>query len=323
MSAPLLEVRDLTRHFAAATLFRREAPVQALTGVSFDLARGETLAIVGESGSGKTTLARTLLRLEEPDAGSIRFDGLDVRALDAAGLRALRRRMQIVFQDVGGALNPRLTVAAAVAEGLEIHRIVPRAGIAERVRALLAEVGLDPALAARYPRALSGGQRQRVVIARALAVEPAFLVLDEPVSALDVSVQAQVLNLLLELQQRRGLAYLYIAHDLAVVRQIAHRVGVMYLGRLVELGPTEPLLAGPSHPYTRALVSAAPEVAAAEGSRILLAGEPPSPRRPPGGCPFHPRCFHPALDQRCRTERPELTPGTAGVVACHHAPRGG
>ncbi len=322
MTAPLLEVRDLRRHYRTGSLPWRAAPVRALDGVSFDLARGETLAVVGESGSGKSTLARAILRLEEPDAGSVRFDGTDVLSLPPRALRALRRRMQIVFQDVGGALNPRMTVAAAVAEGLEIHRLASRPEIPSRVQALLEEVGLDPGLGARYPAALSGGQRQRVVIARALAVEPTLLVLDEPVSALDVSVQAQVLNLLLDLQARRGLSYIYIAHDLAVVRQIAHRVAVMYLGRVVELGETEPLLARPLHPYTQALLSAAPDPfgTGGGGGRIVLAGEPPSPQRPPAGCAFHPRCFHPARDRRCEAERPDLRAAGPVVVACHHAP---
>ena len=320
MSQPLLEVRDLVRHYPTGQWLRAGPAVRAVNGVSFDIAPGETLALVGESGSGKSTLARVLLRLEEPDGGTVRFDGSDIFALDRRALAAIRRRMQIVFQDPSGALNPRMTIGAAVAEGMEIHRLgTPREHPA-RVAALLEEVGLDPSLAARYPRALSGGQRQRVVIARALAVEPQFLVLDEPVSALDVSVQAQVLNLLLELQRRRGLAYLYIAHDLAVVRQIAHRVAVMYLGRLVETGPTETLLAAPLHPYTQALVSAAPDPEpGARPARIVLSGDPPSPSAIPAGCPFHPRCFLPARDARCHSELPPLRPLGFGVVACHHA----
>lgn len=324
MTEPLLTVRDLRRDYPAGSWFRPVPPVRAVDGVSFELGRGETLALVGESGSGKSTLARTLLRLEEPDGGSVRFDGLDVLALEGEALRALRRRMQIVFQDASGALNPRMRVGDAVAEGLEIHRLCRPEERPARVQALLQEVGLDPGLADRYPRALSGGQRQRVVIARALAVEPSFLILDEPVSALDVSVQAQVLTLLLDLQQRRGLSYLYIAHDLAVVRQVAHRVAVMYLGRLVETGPTEEVLAAPAHPYTQALVSAVPAlVGGSESGRIVLSGDPPSPLARPAGCAFHPRCFHPARDARCTTERPELRPAGPGQAACHHAPRAG
>ncbi len=324
MTEPLLAVRDLRRDYPAGSWFRPGPPVRAVDGVSFELGRGETLALVGESGSGKSTLARTLLRLEEPDGGSVRFDGLDVLALEGEALRALRRRMQIVFQDASGALNPRMRVGDAVAEGLEIHRLCRPEERPARVQALLQEVGLDPGLADRYPRALSGGQRQRVVIARALAVEPSFLILDEPVSALDVSVQAQVLTLLLDLQQRRGLSYLYIAHDLAVVRQVAHRVAVMYLGRLVETGPTEEVLVAPAHPYTQALVSAVPAlVGGSESGRIVLSGDPPSPLARPAGCAFHPRCFHPARDARCTTERPELRPAGPGQAACHHAPRAG
>ncbi|MBK6421164.1 MAG: ATP-binding cassette domain-containing protein [Gemmatimonadetes bacterium] len=321
MTEPLLVVQDLCRHYPSGGWLRPGPVVRAVDGVSLELARGETLALVGESGSGKSTLARTLLRLEEPDAGTVRFDGTDVLALSGEALRALRRRMQIVFQDASGALNPRMTVGDAVAEGLEIHRLCRPDERPDRVRALLQEVGLDPDLAGRYPRALSGGQRQRVVIARALAVEPAFLILDEPVSALDVSVQAQVLTLLLDLQQRRGLAYLYIAHDLAVVRQVAHRVAVMYLGRLVEMGPTEAVLAAPAHPYTQALISAVPALVGGGASgRIVLSGDPPSPLAPPAGCAFHPRCFHPARDARCAAERPALRAVGPGQAACHHAP---
>lgn len=324
MTEPLLAVRDLRREYPTGGWLRPGPAVRAVDGVSFELGRGETLALVGESGSGKSTLARTLLRLEEPDGGSVRFDGLDVLALEGEALRALRRRMQIVFQDASGALNPRMRVGDAVAEGLEIHHLCRPDERPARVQALLQEVGLDPGLADRYPRALSGGQRQRVVIARALAVEPSFLVLDEPVSALDVSVQAQVLTLLLDLQQRRGLSYLYIAHDLAVVRQVAHRVAVMYLGRLVETGPTEEVLAAPAHPYTQALVSAVPAlVGGAESGRIVLSGDPPSPLERLAGCAFHPRCFHPARDARCTTERPELRPAGPGQAACHHAPPAG
>ena len=324
MTEPLLVVRDLQRHYPTGGWLRSGPAVRAVDGVSLELARGETLALVGESGSGKSTLARTLLRLEEPDGGTVRFDGTDVLALGGEALRALRRRMQIVFQDASGALNPRMTVGAAVAEGLEIHDLCPRQERPARVRELLQEVGLDPELAGRYPRALSGGQRQRVVIARALAVEPTFLILDEPVSALDVSVQAQVLTLLLDLQRRRGLSYLYIAHDLAVVRQVADRVAVMYLGRLVEVGPTESVLAAPAHPYTQALVSAVPAlVGGSTSGRIVLGGDPPSPLARPAGCAFHPRCFHPARDARCAAECPELRATGAGQAACHHAPAAG
>ncbi len=317
----LLEVRDLVKHYRAAGLFRGgEPPVRAVDGVSFELERGETLALVGESGCGKSSVGRTVLRLQEPTAGTARFEGTDIFALDRRALRGLRRRMQIIFQDPYSSLNPRMRVGAAIAEGMVIHRLARGAEVGRRVAALLQEVGLDPGYARRYPHEFSGGQRQRVGIARALAVEPVFVVCDEPVSALDVSVQAQVLNLLADLQRDRGLAYLFIAHDLAVVRQIARRVAVMYLGRIVELGPTEPLLRAPRHPYTVALRSAVPEPdPTLRRSRIVLGGDLPSPSRPPSGCPFHTRCFHPARDERCRTEVPALRPVGATLAACHYA----
>ncbi|HEU5039546.1 MAG TPA: oligopeptide/dipeptide ABC transporter ATP-binding protein [Gemmatimonadales bacterium] len=317
----MLQVRDLVKHYAAPRLFgRAERPVRAVDGVSFDVARGETLALVGESGCGKSSVGRTVLRLQEPTSGSASFEGADLFALDRKALRALRRRMQIIFQDPYSSLNPRMTVGAAIAEGIEIHRLAQGAEVGRRVAALLAEVGLDPGYARRYPHEFSGGQRQRIGIARALAVEPAFIVCDEPVSALDVSVQAQVLNLLGDLQRERGLAYLFIAHDLAVVRQIAQRVAVMYLGRIVEEGPTESLLGAPRHPYTVALLSAVPEPDPGQRrSRIVLGGDPPSPSDPPPGCPFHTRCFHPARDERCRTERPSLRVVGPTRAACHYA----
>jgi oligopeptide/dipeptide ABC transporter ATP-binding protein len=317
----LLQVRDLVKHYESGGLFRRDAPpVRAVQGVSFDIARGETLALVGESGCGKSSVGRTILRLQEPTGGSAVFEGTDLFALDRAALRKLRRRMQIIFQDPYSSLNPRMTVGAAIAEGIEIHRLASGKDVARRVGALLEEVGLDPAYARRYPHEFSGGQRQRIGIARALAVEPSFIVCDEPVSALDVSVQAQVLNLLADLQRERGLSYLFIAHDLAVVRQIASRVAVMYLGRIVEEGPTEALLREPRHPYTVALLSAVPEPdPARQRSRIVLGGEPPSPSRPPPGCPFHPRCFHPLRSERCRAELPPLRPVGTTAAACHYA----
>jgi ABC-type oligopeptide transport system ATPase subunit len=254
---PLLEVRDLVKHYTSGGLFRKAAPpVRAVDGVSFTVGRGETLALVGESGCGKSSVGRTLLRLQEPTSGSAVFEGEELFTLDRERLRALRRRMQIIFQDPYSSLNPRMRVGDAIAEGIQIHRLAQGAEVKRRVEALLAEVGLDPSYAGRYPHEFSGGQRQRIGIARALAVEPAFIVCDEPVSALDVSVQAQVLNLLNDLQRQRGLSYLFIAHDLAVVRQIAHRVAVMYLGRIVEEGPTEAVLTDPRHPYTQALLSA-------------------------------------------------------------------
>jgi oligopeptide/dipeptide ABC transporter ATP-binding protein len=317
----LLAVRDLVKHYTAGGLFARGAPpVRAVDGVSFDVGRGETLALVGESGCGKSSVGRTVLRLQEPTGGEARFDGVDVFGLDRTALRRLRRRMQIIFQDPYGSLNPRMTIGAAIAEGIEIHRLATGPEVGRRVGALLEEVGLDPGYGRRYPHEFSGGQRQRIGIARALAVEPSFIVCDEPVSALDVSVQAQVLNLLADLQRDRGLSYLFIAHDLAVVRQIAQRAAVMYLGRIVEAGPTEALLAGPRHPYTVALLSAVPEPdPSRRRSRIILSGDLPSPSNPPPGCPFHTRCFHPARNERCRTEVPMLRPVGATTAACHYA----
>ncbi|HEX6617456.1 MAG TPA: dipeptide ABC transporter ATP-binding protein [Gemmatimonadales bacterium] len=317
----LLEVRDLVKYYTAGGLFRGSAPpVRAVDGVSFEVGRGETLALVGESGCGKSSVGRTILRLQEPTGGQVVFEGNDVFALDRTSLRRLRRRMQIIFQDPYSSLNPRMSVGAAIAEGIEIHHLARGAEIGRRVGALLEEVGLDPGYARRYPHEFSGGQRQRIGIARALAVEPSFIVCDEPVSALDVSVQAQVINLLADLQRDRGLAYLFIAHDLAVVRQIAQRIAVMYLGRIVESGATEALLADPRHPYTVALLSAVPEPdPERQRGRIVLTGDLPSPSNPPPGCPFHTRCWHPSKNERCRIEVPALRPVGETLAACHYA----
>jgi oligopeptide/dipeptide ABC transporter ATP-binding protein len=320
MSEPLLEVSDLAKRFRRRGAGTARAPVLAVNGVSFTITRGETLALVGESGSGKSTLGRLVLRLLEPDQGRIRFEGTDLLALSGAALRAARRRMQMVFQDPYGSLNPRLTVGSTVGEGLDIHRIARGAERDARVQALLEEVGLEPAYLSRYPHELSGGQRQRVGIARALAVDPALLVCDEPVSALDVSVQAQVLNLLKRLQARRGLAYLFIAHDLAVVHQLAHRIAVMYFGRIVELAPADRVIHNPRHPYTVALLSAVPEPDPdRRPARIVLRGDPPRPTVLPPGCPFASRCFHPLRNDRCLREVPVLRPVGDSLVACHHA----
>src|SRR5437762_3356287 len=317
--APLVNVRDLVKYYAGERrwfgLGRHHAPVRAVDGVSFTIAAGRTLGLVGESGSGKTTVGRTMLRLQEPTAGKVLFDGHDVFALDSVKLRALRRRMQIVFQDPYSPLNPRLTVGQTLREPLEIHHL------AGEVSALLEEVGLDAEFARRYPHELSGGQRQRVGIARALSVEPQFVVCDEPVSALDVSVQAQVLNLLADLQARRRLTYLFIAHDLAVVRHIADDVVAMYLGKIVERAPAAQIYTQPRHPYTHALLSAVPQPdPRAAKQRVVLVGDIPSPAHPPPGCPFHPRCPHPKKSERCRTEPPalrEVRPGQ--LAACHFA----
>ncbi len=320
---PLVEVRDLVTHFArrAGLLGTRKETVQAVNGVSLQVARRETLGLVGESGCGKTTLGRTILRLVERTSGAVRFDGEDVFALAPGALRRLRRRMQIIFQDPYASLNPRMSIGRAVREGIEVHHLAAGRQADRRVAALLEEVGLSADAAQRYPHEFSGGQRQRAGIARALAVEPEFIVCDEPVSALDVSVQAQVLNLLADLQARRGLSYLFISHDLAVIRHIAPRVAVMYVGRIVEEGQSGPIYARALHPYTQALLSAVPVPdPKTRRRRIVLAGEPPSAVHPPAGCPFHPRCQHPAKDETCRTTRPELRELAPGHrVACHKA----
>ena len=321
--APLVEVRDLVTHFTrrAGLLGTRKETVQAVNGVSLAVAQRETLGLVGESGCGKTTLGRTILRLIERTAGEVRFDGQDVFALAPEALRRLRRRMQIIFQDPYASLNPRMSIGRAVREGIEVHHLATGRDAEQRVAALLEEVGLSADAAHRYPHEFSGGQRQRAGIARALAVEPEFIVCDEPVSALDVSVQAQVLNLLADLQARRGLSYLFISHDLAVIRHIAPRVAVMYVGRIVEEGPSATIYARPLHPYTQALLSAVPVPdPKTKRKRIVLAGEPPSAVHPPSGCPFHPRCQHPGKDDSCRTTRPELRALEPGHrVACHKA----
>ena len=319
--SPLLEARDLVKRFDGGGLLQGpRRTVFAVNGVSFDLAAGETLGLVGESGSGKSTVGRLVLRLTDATSGEVRFDGVDVLGLSGAPLRALRRRMQIVFQDPYSSLDPRMKAGTAVAEGLEIHRLLPRAEIRRRVEALLGEVGLDAAFLDRFPHECSGGQRQRIGIARALAVDPAFLVCDEPVSALDVSVQAQVLNLLADLQRRRGIALLLIAHDIAVVRQLAHRIAVMYFGRIVELASSDALIRSPRHPYTQALLSAVPEPDPGRPKRrIVLKGDPPAPTVLPAGCPFASRCFHPMKSERCTTELPPLRPVGDTQAACHYA----
>ncbi len=325
MSAtPLLEVRNLTKHFPIRTglLQRVTGAVKAVDGVSFDVHAGETLALVGESGCGKTTTGRSILRLVEPTSGSVHFDGTDVLALRGEALRRMRRRMQIIFQDPYGSLNPRMTVGAAIKEGLIVHGLAEGSAADRRVATLLDEVGLRPEYAARYPHEFSGGQRQRIGIARALAVEPSFIVCDEPVSALDVSVQAQVVNLLRDLQRERGLSYLFIAHDLAVVAHMADRVAVMYLGRIVELAPRRTIFSTPLMPYTQALLSAVPVPdPTAKRQRILLPGDPPSPANPPAGCVFHPRCPNPLKDAECTRVVPPLEEKSPGhFVACIKQP---
>jgi oligopeptide transport system ATP-binding protein len=326
VSAPLLEVRGLRKYFPVRRGFfsRVVGQVRAVDGVSLDVQPGETLGLVGESGCGKTTTGRAILRLIEPTAGSVRFEGQELTKLPAREMRALRRRIQVVFQDPYSSLNPRLTVGSMIGEALAIHRIARGAAARSRVAELLLSVGLAADHAKRYPHEFSGGQRQRIGIARALAVEPRLIVLDEPVSALDVSIQAQIVNLLQELQQRLGLAYLFVAHDLSVVEHISTRVAVMYLGRIVETSGRDELYASPRHPYTQSLLSAVPVADPAKRRpRIVLPGDVPSPAHPPTGCHFHPRCFlarRLGEVARCRAETPELKEVVPGhQVACHFA----
>lgn len=319
----LLEVQNLKVHFPVkrGLLDRAQQFVQAVDDVSFTIAPGETLGLVGESGCGKSTLGRAIVRLVEPTAGRILFEGKDLTEMTGNELRERRKRLQMIFQDPFGSLNPRMTVEDIIGEALDIHDLTESpAARRARVGDLLRAVGLDHAYAQRYPHEFSGGQRQRIGIARALAVEPRLIVCDEPVSALDVSVQAQIINLLQDLQQQRGIAYLFIAHDLAVVEHISRRVMVMYLGKVVELAEARDVIRDPKHPYTQALISAVPEVNPdSKRERILLPGDVPSPIRPPGGCRFHPRC--PLSDkQRCETESPALrNVSESRLAACHLA----
>jgi oligopeptide transport system ATP-binding protein len=322
MSEPLLEVKALKVHFPvnAGPFARTREFVRAVDGVSFTIAPGETVGLVGESGCGKTTLGRAVIRLVEPTEGRIIFEGEDLASLKGRALRARRRKFQMIFQDPYGSLNPRATVEDIIGEALDIHHLAPNAAARrQRVESLLKDVGLDASHAQRYPHEFSGGQRQRIGIARALAVEPTLIVCDEPVSALDVSVQAQIVNLLRDLQQEHGIAYLFVAHDLAVVRHLSRRILVMYLGRIVESGEARTTCRSPKHPYTQALISAVPVVDPdSKRGRIILSGDVPSPIHPPGGCPFHPRC--PIAEPRCKTEVPalrEIEPGH--WVSCHLA----
>ena len=312
----ILEVRNLVKHFhlGGGFLGREPAVVKAVDNVSFEIRRGETLGLVGESGCGKTTTGRCVLQLERPTSGQVIFEGKDLTALSEAELRRARRRIQVIFQDPYSSLNPRMTVGQIIAEPLAVHDIVPdRSARAARVQELLKLAGLLPGMARRYPHELSGGQRQRVGIARALAMEPGLIICDEPVSALDVSIQAQIINLLEDLQANLGLTYLFVAHDLSVVRHISDRVAVMYLGRIVEITNRKSLYDDPKHPYTKALLSAVPipdpEIEARR-EHIVLGGEVPSPLKPPSGCVFHPRC--PIAIDRCRTEVPDLREVTPG-----------
>ena len=339
MTAPLLQIKNLSKHFHAKVpwprgekvdpgrrvvraLTRMSATVRAVEDVTLDIREGETLGLVGESGCGKSTLGRTIIRLLDPTSGSVRFEDADITAMSQARLRPMRRRMQIIFQDPYASLNPRMTVGAAIAEPIDIHHLAKTRGErADKVGALLAKVGLRPDAAGRYPHEFSGGQRQRIGIARALAVEPRFIVCDEPISALDVSIQAQIVNLLQDLQRAEGLTYLFISHDLKIVQHISDRVAVMYLGRVVELAEARTLYRDPKHPYTQALLSAVPVAdPAARRQRIILQGDVPSPLKPPSGCPFHPRCPVKDKPKACFDEVPRLRVLSNGSqAACHVA----
>jgi oligopeptide transport system ATP-binding protein len=313
----LLEVKNLVKHFTVG-----RGLVRAVDGVSFSIEKGETLGLVGESGCGKTTTGRCILQLERPTSGSVLFEGRELTTMSDTELRAVRRKVQVIFQDPYSSLNPRMTVGQIIGEPLRVHGIVSGAGArAARVSDLLSRVGLLPGHASRYPHEMSGGQRQRVGIARALAMEPALIVCDEPVSALDVSIQAQIINLLEDLQSEYGLTYLFIAHDLAVVRHISDRVAVMYLGKIAEISDRKSIYDDPRHPYTKALLSAVPipdPELEMKRERIVLGGEVPSPLNPPAGCVFNPRC--PIVVDRCRTEVPLLRELASGhAAACHLA----
>lgn len=318
MSAPILQVENLATHFPLrrGAFGRRVGTVRAVDGVSFEVRRGETFGLVGESGCGKSTLARTLLRLIEPTAGSIRFDARELVGMPPAELRRLRRRMQLIFQDPYASLDPRMRVKDIVGEGLAIHRLARGAERERQVASLLQKMGLGPEAMDRFPHEFSGGQRQRIGIARALAVGPELVIADEPISSLDVSIQAQIVNLLVDLQRELGLTYVFIAHDLKIVEYVSTRVAVMYLGKIVELADAAVLYRSPRHPYTQALLSAVPVPdPERKRTRIILPGDVPSPANPPPGCPFHPRC--PYAFARCRTEVPPLyAVGTGHIASC-------
>ncbi len=318
---PLLVVEDLRKHYAIRrSVFGGDQSLRAVDGISFRIGRGETLGLVGESGCGKSTAGKAILRLIQPTSGSVRLDGVEITTLPPATLHEQRRNMQAVFQDPFASLNPKMKAASIVNEPFINYRLHSPRERAERVAALFERVGLRQDQMARYPHEFSGGQRQRLGIARALALEPKLVIADEPVSALDVSVQAQVINLMVRLQEDLALSYLFIAHDLAIVRHISDRIAVMYLGRIVETAATETLFAAPAHPYTRMLLASAPAPGARQSARrrTILRGEPPSPLAPPGGCHFHPRC--PDAVERCRVETPLLRPvGGGHLAACHLA----
>jgi oligopeptide transport system ATP-binding protein len=322
-TSTLVHALHLRKEFPAGAegvFGQRRLQLKAVDDVTLEIRAGETMGLVGESGSGKSTLGRLLLRLLEPTSGRVLFDGRDLAALSRKQLRQLRREMQLVFQDPYSSLNPRMRVKAIVAEGIEIHKLARGGEKEQRIRQLLEMVGMSADALDRYPHEFSGGQRQRIGIARALAVNPRFLVLDEPVSALDVSIQAQIINLLQDLQEQLQLTYFFIAHDLRVVEHISQRVAIMYLGKIVELASREEIYSNPRHPYTRALLAAIPQIGgAAHTERLKPAGEMPSPLNPPSGCSFHPRC--PYAKDICRQVEPRLTAGFGGhAVACHVFP---
>ncbi|MCG3174711.1 MAG: Oligopeptide transport ATP-binding protein OppF [Myxococcota bacterium] len=322
MAGPLLEIRNLTKHFPikGGVFARTVGLVKAVDGVSLTIHEGETVGLVGESGCGKSTLGRAILKLIQPTSGSILFQGQDITAWDAARMRPMRRNMQIIFQDPASSLNPRMTVGDLIGEAFVIQGMAPdRAEREAKIQELLSRVGLRPEHINRYPHEFSGGQRQRIGIARSLAVHPGFIVCDEPISALDVSIQGQILNLLMDLQRDLGLTYLFIAHDLKAVEHMSDRVAVMYLGKVVELAGSDDLYREPAHPYSRALLSAVPNPDPAQRKeRIVLKGDVPSPINPPSGCAFHPRC--PMAQERCSRETPELREVKPGHhAACHFA----
>lgn len=327
MSTPLVEVKDAARYFDVSPSWLERAVyrkpkvlLRAVDGVSFSLKKGETLALVGESGCGKSTVARLLTGLYGLSQGTIKFDGMDISTMTPSQKQAMRRRLQMIFQDPYASLNPRWRVGRIIAEPLNTHTNLSAAEQTERVSELLTQVGLNPSDQNRYPHQFSGGQRQRISIARALALNPEFIVCDEPTSALDVSVQAQVLNLMKDLQSQLGLSYLFISHNLAVVHHVADRVGVMYLGRLVEIADRDALFATPRHPYTQMLLGAIPDMSGSGKARTPVAGEVPNPLNPPSGCTFHPRC--PLANDRCKQEKPELIDHHGIQVACHAVDEG-